>query len=83
MSDISTDLTNATPETLALLTNTSAIPAPNGTTSNFVNPVDKGPTQIGVTSALLGIVVLFSVNRAHVKLILTKKITLDDSKLLG
>jgi len=59
------------------------IPALNSTTSNFVNPVDKGPTQIGVTSALLGIVVLFSVNRVHIKLILIKKITLDDSKLLG
>jgi hypothetical protein len=83
MSQISTDLTNAPPELLALLANTSAIPAPYGTTPNFVDPVDKSSTQIGVTSVLLSIVILFAANRAYVKLFRMKKVTWDDGVLFN
>ena len=81
MSQISTDLTNAPPEVLALLANTPAIPPPNGTTPNFVDPVNKASVQIGVTSFLLSIVILFAVNRAYVKLFRMKKVTWDDGML--
>ncbi|QSZ32014.1 hypothetical protein DSL72_001583 [Monilinia vaccinii-corymbosi] len=81
MSQITPSLTNLPPEVLALLGSTPAIPPPEGVTSNFVHPHSKGSTQITVTSAILGIMLLFFINRLYVKALLTKKVTWDDGTI--
>ena len=82
MSSVSQDLTKAPPEVLAMLATVPAIPAPNGTIPNFVDPHSRGPTQIIVTSIILGLVTVFFCNRAYVKLWLMKKVSWDDATIL-
>ncbi|KAF2121687.1 hypothetical protein BDV96DRAFT_627957 [Lophiotrema nucula] len=82
MASISQDITKAPPEVLAMLASMPAITPPNGTIPNFVDPYSKGPTQIIVTSIILGLVVIFFCNRAYVKLWLMKKLSWDDATIL-
>ncbi|KAF4636515.1 hypothetical protein G7Y89_g1582 [Cudoniella acicularis] len=83
MAQINPSLANASPEVLVYLSNTSAIPAPEGVTSNFANPESNASIQIKVTSVMLGVMLLFVINRLYVKLILTKKVTWDDGAQRG
>ena len=59
-----------------------SIAPPNGITPNFVNPYTRGPEQIEVTSVILGLVIIFFINRCYVKLWLMKKVSWDDATLL-
>lgn len=80
MSQIDSSLTNAPPELLAFLGNTSAVPPPFGMVSNFHDPESQGAIQVQATTAVLCVMLLFFFNRVYVKLFLTKKVTLDDGK---
>lgn len=65
-----------------MLASTPTIPPPNGTIPNFVDPYTEAPTQIIVTSVILGLVIVFFCNRAYVKLWLMKKLSWDDATIL-
>jgi hypothetical protein len=82
MSQINPAFTNASPAELAIFANTSAIPPPNGVTPNFKNAESRGSLQIAVTSVLLGLMILFFINRIWVKLFLNKKVAWDDGTQL-
>jgi hypothetical protein len=81
MASVSEDITQAPPEVLATLAFIPAIPPPDGITSNFMDPYTEAPTQIIVTSVVLGLALPFFLNRVYVKLCLMKKLSWDDATL--
>ena len=56
------------------------LPPPEGVASNFTNPINHGKPQVVVTSLLLGITVVFVLNRFYMKTFIARKYTLDDRK---
>ena len=60
--------------------NQPVLPPPPGVMPNFTNPPDHGKLQIVVTSLLLGVTVLFLLNRVYMKVFIVKKYTWDDCK---
>lgn len=71
-------LSQLTPEELQLLSNYSIGQPPPGVTPNFSNPPSHGQTQIVVTSILLGISIIFVLNRFYIKTFVVRKYTWDD-----
>ena len=65
---------------LQLLSNYPILPPPEGVTSNFRNPPNRGKPQIVVTSILLCITAFFILNRVYMKTFIARKYTLDDRK---
>lgn len=64
-----------------LLANTSVIHPPEDITSNFVDPETRTVLLVSSASALLGLAMLFYINRIYVKLWLMRRVTWDDGKL--
>ncbi|KAF1977365.1 hypothetical protein BU23DRAFT_596305 [Bimuria novae-zelandiae CBS 107.79] len=78
ISKLSASPASLTPEEIAILRQTPAIPAPNGTTPNFVNPPSIKSIHHGITTALLVLIFWFFTNRIYVKTALMKKYRWDD-----
>jgi hypothetical protein len=74
------DLANLPPAALAMLVDVPAMVAPDGTTSNLANPKNNSEPLFVVTSLLLGLMILFIINRFYVKAFMVKKYSLDDRK---
>ena len=55
---------------------------PDGVTSNFENPTTRAATQIQATAPVLGVALLFWINRIYVKNWLMRQWTWDDGTLL-
>lgn len=63
-----------------LLSNYPITPPPEGVTPDFTNPTNHGKVETVVTSILLGITVIFILNRIYVKTFIVRKYMLDDRK---
>lgn len=68
---------NVSDQQLATVT---AYPPPVGIESNFVNPENRNRPLYVVTSLLLGIMILFIINRAYTKTFIVRKYSWDDRK---
>ncbi|KAF2475219.1 uncharacterized protein BDR25DRAFT_340071 [Lindgomyces ingoldianus] len=82
MSQIMSNLANASPEMLQYLSNTPAIPPPVGVQPNFIDPESRKLTQVVTTSVILGFMVIFFINRIYTKLFLMKRLTWDDATIV-
>ncbi|KAF2262940.1 hypothetical protein CC78DRAFT_581978 [Lojkania enalia] len=69
-------------EERAALMSVPSIPPPAGTTPNFVDPPDRASLQVKTSSALLGVALLFFLNRIYVKACLVRRFQWDDATLL-
>jgi len=81
MPSIAEEIAKASPEVLALLELVPAHQPPNGTKPNFANPPSRGDLQVQITSVVFGLMMVFFLNRAYVKLWLMRKVSWDDATL--